>query len=174
MRLPFAGLALFLLAACAPATTQNKTVSITLPTGETCLWAGEGATLAFEGKRLTYTCGSAALGLVGELQFSGADLSVEKVTVANAEVAASEIVTGRIATVILQMGETCAFAGEGATLAVDNKCVNYTCSGDNVLLGDFNYSNGVVTVEQGVVTRATEGTVVRPSQTVIVQALTLQ
>jgi hypothetical protein len=174
MRLSFIGLSLFLLAACAPATVQNNPVSVTLPTGETCLWAGEGATLAFEGKRLNYTCGSAASGLVGDLQFSGADLSVEKVTVANTEITASEMVTGRIATLTLQTGETCAFAGEGATLTADDKRVNYTCSGDNVLLGDFSYTNGVVTIEQGVVTRATESTSVQPLQAVTVQALILQ
>jgi hypothetical protein len=164
--------------ACAPATMNAVPASIVLPTGETCAWAGEGATLAFEGKRLNYSCGSPELGLIGEVQLSADTVTVEKVNLQGNtngfEIASSEIVTGRITRVTLASGEACAFAGTGATLASAGKRVNYTCSEDTVLLGDFSYEAGFVSVEQGKVSQEAEGFSVTPSGTVSIQTLVLE
>ncbi len=39
-----------------------------------CAFAGEGATLAFEGERLNYTCGDPSVGLLGALKQGEAGL----------------------------------------------------------------------------------------------------
>jgi hypothetical protein len=178
MRFVVLTLGFLVLAACAPAAMNGSPAAIVLPTGETCAWAGEGATLAFDGKRLNYTCGSAELGLIGEVQLSNENVTAEKVSLqrgANGfEIASSEIVTGRIARVTLDSGEACFFAGTGATLALEEKRVNYTCPGDTVLLDGFSYTSGFVMIEHGTVIQEAEGFSVTSSGMVGVQTLVLE
>ncbi len=68
---------------------------IVLADGTVCRHAGEGATLAFDGKRLNYTCGRSA-GLIGELAMQvGGLFSIEKATLHGTELVASEVVSIR-------------------------------------------------------------------------------
>jgi hypothetical protein len=49
-----------------------------------CQFAGEGATLAFEGKRLNYSCGQAGeeeIGLIGDFQLKGLAMTAEKAAI---------------------------------------------------------------------------------------------
>ena len=66
-----------------PAASAAET-AIQLPDGSQCLFAGKGATLAFDGKRLNYTCGNTAsgeqIGLLGDLERKGTTLTAEKIT----------------------------------------------------------------------------------------------
>ncbi|MBO0882941.1 MAG: hypothetical protein J2P17_21910, partial [Mycobacterium sp.] len=54
-----------------------------------------------------------------------------------------------VANVTLVDGTTCAFAGSGATMAINGERVNYTCGSPNVALtGDFNTSNPLWTANR--------------------------
>jgi heat shock protein HslJ len=137
----------FVLAACAPVLglVGAPTQTVVLPDGEVCGYAGEGATLAFDGVRLGWTCDVAATGPRG---LFGAPTVVRETDVywrigttarradgAGFELARLEAVEARVARMELSSGETCAFAGEGATMAFDGRRVHYTCDGDVVLVG---------------------------------------
>jgi putative hemolysin len=141
-----------------PAITQQAAV-IELPDGTRCSFAGTGATLAFEGKRLNYTCEveGQEVGLLGDVQQSEDVWKVEKVVIGHGDsgffVQESEEVTMTIERIELADGTQCLFAGTGATLAFEGKRLNYTCQveGQEVgLLGDLRQSEGIWTVEKAV------------------------
>jgi hypothetical protein len=68
---------------------------IVLVDGTVCLNAGEGATLAFDGKRLNYTCGP-RLGLIGDIEISaGGVFQVERAKLNGTELDSSEMMTIR-------------------------------------------------------------------------------
>lgn len=68
---------------------------IVLADGTVCRHAGEGATLAFDGKRLNYTCGRSA-GLIGDIEIlAGGLFEVEKAALRGTELIASERVSIR-------------------------------------------------------------------------------
>jgi len=136
-----------LLAACAPRVgPQNGfTATVVLPSMERCLHAGFGATLAFDGDRLSWTCESpvdATRGLLGAPTVDGVDVAWRLVATERGAGGAFVVtddgsVQGRAVRLVLASGETCAFAGTGATMAFDGERVNYTCPGDVVLVGDL-------------------------------------
>lgn len=66
--------------------------AIELADGTTCLHAGQGATLAFDGKRLNYTCGTADIGIIGDISQSEATFKAEKATLNGNSLASSEMV----------------------------------------------------------------------------------
>lgn len=67
---------------------------IELEDGTVCLHAGEGATLAFDGKRLNYTCGGPSVGLIGDIAISaGGVFQVEAAQLDGTSLASSEMVT---------------------------------------------------------------------------------
>jgi heat shock protein HslJ len=110
--------------------------SIVLPDGLICAWAGEGATLAFDRKRLNYTCTQGDKEIIGLLNnptaVEPARWAVEKATISHGDggfaLQTSETVTFLAVTLELADGTRCAFAGEGATLAFDGQRLNYTCN----------------------------------------------
>jgi heat shock protein HslJ len=137
------------LAACAPVlgVVGGPTESVVLPNGEVCGYAGGGATLAFDGQRLDWTCD---VGETGPRGLFGAPTVVRETDVAwriastarradgaGFELARIDLVDARVTRLDLESGESCAFAGEGATLALDGRRVHYTCGGDTVLVGAF-------------------------------------
>jgi hypothetical protein len=136
-----------LLAACAPriGPENGVTATVVLPSLERCLHAGFGATLAFGGDRLAWTCESpvgAPRGLLGEPVVDGVDVAWRLVATERGAggafvVTNEETVQGRAALLMLATGEACAFGGTGATLAFDEQRVNYTCTGDVVVVGDL-------------------------------------
>jgi hypothetical protein len=65
---------------------------IVLADGTVCRHAGEGATLAFDGKRLNYTCGRSA-GLIGDIdRQAGGLFAIEKAMLHGTELVSSEVV----------------------------------------------------------------------------------
>jgi hypothetical protein len=65
---------------------------IVLTDGTICRHAGEGATLAFEGKRLNYTCGRSA-GLIGDIDIqTGGVFEAEKASLRGTELISSAMV----------------------------------------------------------------------------------
>ncbi len=162
-----------------PATTQQAAV-IELPDGTRCSFAGTGATLAFEGKRLNYTCEveGQEVGLLGDVQQSEDVWKVEKVVIGHGDsgffVQESEEVTMTIERIELADGTQCLFAGTGATLAFEGKRLNYTCEveGQEVgLLGDLKQSEGVWTAEKAVLGHDDSGFFVKESEGVTIKVV---
>lgn len=152
-------------------------VSITLPDGTECLHAGRGATMAFDERRVNYTCESedeAAEGdriLLGEMS-ARLDLLTVEYGVLGREgdedngawvLDSSEELEMRLVEVVLDDGTVCLNAGQGATLAFDEDRVNFTCdelgeeiadqvdAGEWVLLGDMVLEFDVLSVDRGLV-----------------------
>ncbi len=122
---------------------------IVLPDGTECLHAGRGATLALEGKRLNYTC-SDTLGLIGDITVeNGSDITLEMATIDGTTITGSEMMVLMVESVELADGMICLNAGQGATLAFDDKRLNFTCGDDNSagLIGDLIQEDGVFTAE---------------------------
>jgi putative hemolysin len=153
---------------------------IELPDGTRCSFAGAGATLAFEGKRLNYTCEveGQEVGLLGDLQPSEGAWSVEKAVIGHDDsgffLEALEPVDMIIARIELADGTQCLFAGAGATLAFDGKRLNYTCEveGEEVgLLGDLWQSEGVWRVEKAVIGHGDSGFFLKESEEVAIRVM---
>lgn len=147
------------LAACSPLaeeasdetagpTPTGNLAKIVLPDGSECRHAGQGATLAYQGKRLTYTC-SETTGLIGEVVIAnGTEITLEKATLSGAAITGSTAETFTLNGIELVDGTICLHAGQGATLAFDGKRLNYTCNGAAAgLIGDISQTNGVFVVE---------------------------
>jgi hypothetical protein len=139
-----------LAAACAPRFVigdDTYTATVVLPAQERCLYAADGATLTFDGRRLDWTCESPAeapRGLLGApIVTAGVNVSWRLVATARAVdgggyvIVNEELVQGRASQLTLATGETCLFSGEGATMAFDQGRVNYACGGDVVVVGDL-------------------------------------
>lgn len=140
--------------------------ALTLEDGTTCLFAGEGATLAFDGKRLNYTCGSPETGLIGDLVDNGDNtVSAELAMLTRAgdqvEIESNESVTARIDGIDLESGMVCLHAGEGATLAFDGERLTYTCDDPAApmvgLLGDLAADDLTITVNQATIAHGADG-----------------
>ena len=145
MMLLVAGVAV--LAACAPRVGPQNGVTgtVVLPSMERCLHAGFGATLAFDGDRLSWTCESpvgAPRGLLGAPTVDGVDVEWRLVATERGAAGAfvitnDETVQGRAVQLVLATGEPCALAGARATQDFAELRVNYTCPGDVVVVGDL-------------------------------------
>jgi heat shock protein HslJ len=118
-------------------TTPATQTAFILPDGTACDFAGTGATLAFEGKRLNYTCDGAPegkqLGLLGDpVQIGETEWQVELATIGrNAGgfiLEASELVEFTAWRISLSGGARCLHSGFGATLAFDAGRANYACT----------------------------------------------
>lgn len=74
-------------------TVRFLIAEIRLADGTLCRHAGDGATLAFDGKRLNYTCGR-SIGLIGDLAVgAGGVFEVEKANLSGTSLVSSEVVT---------------------------------------------------------------------------------
>jgi LysM repeat protein len=165
----------------APATAEVAPSSngileiIELPDGTRCLHAGRGATLAFDGKRLNYTCGTdgeSEVGLIGDMQLDVDVLTVEKALYGRDDsgfvLKASEPVAMAVVEIELADGTQCLNAGRGATLAFDGKRLNYTCGQEGEdevgLIGDMQLDVDVLTVEKALYGRDDSGFVFKASE----------
>lgn len=163
----------WLVAACAPAFGGRGAVTeiVTLPGGEVCGFAGEGATLAFDGLRLSWTCDVAPSGPRG---LFGAPVVVGDTAVSwrlgttgrraaggGFELVAMASVDALVARFQTAAGDTCAFAGMGATLAVDGRRVNYTCAGDVVAVGPLVADAAGLSATVGTLVRTADRTELR-------------
>ena len=158
-----------LAAACTPRVggEDTYTATVVLPSLERCLYADEGGMLVFDGERLSWTCESPVdgpRGLFGApIVSAGVDVRWRLVATERAVdgggyvIAREEMAHGRAERLVLSSGETCFFAGEGATLAFDQGRVNYTCGDDVVVVGALQGdARGLVAVS-GALVRADEG-----------------
>lgn len=152
--LPVALSAGLLLVACRPvqptpspapagASPMPPPATVVLPDGLECRWAGDGATLAFDGERLNYTCTAPSaepgahtdgdtIGLIGDFIPGFENVwTVEEAVIGRDDTGyvlkSTTPVTFRTDQATLTNGTTCLWAGGGATLAFDGKRVNYTC-----------------------------------------------
>lgn len=159
-------------------------VMLTLEDGVECAFAGRGAGLAFDGQRVNYTCtdpNADIIGLLGDpIPAMGNSLTVEIATIGHGDegftLENSEELTFLVSHIDLADDTQCAFAGEGATLAFDEKRLNYTCGedGDNTigLLGDFvSAGEGIWTIEKAVIGREDDEFVLESSELALIAAL---
>jgi hypothetical protein len=111
-----------------------------LPDGTSCLFSGTGTTVAFDEKRVNYTCepvgatetSTQTLAILNDPIIAGpTEYAVDLATVAQTdggfELHSSEVVTFTAWEVVLEDGRVCLHAGFGATMGFDGKRLNYTC-----------------------------------------------
>lgn len=189
--------ALLLLVACQPIqpvasdagsssmpADAPQATTIVLPDGTKCAWAGTGATLAFDGKRVNYTCSESAetiIALLGDPTPGDIGVwSVEQATIKHGSdgftLESSATVTFLAATLDLSDGATCAFAGTGATMAFDGQRLNYTCGepGDAIvgIIGDLIAGEaGVISAEKVVIDRSGSEPTIKESNQVAINQL---
>jgi heat shock protein HslJ len=155
---------------------------IQLPDGTQCLHAGRGATLAFDGKRLNYTCGTDGedeVGLIGDMGLDLDILTVEKAVYGRDDsgfvLRASEPVVMTVVQVELADGTQCLNAGHGATIALDGKRLNYTCGTEGEdevgLIGDMQLDVDVLMVEKALYGRDGSGFVLEASEMTTAKAV---
>ena len=184
-----------LVASCAPATPApmpEPAPSVTPPPtssagqsapGRYCAFAGTGATLAFEGKRLNFTCsgeGGQEVGLLGDIAFTERGWEIEKGVIAHGDegfsLESSEMVT--VLHIELADGTTCAFAGTGATLAFEGKRLNFTCPGEGEeevgLIGEVAIADQGWEIEKAVIAHGDEGFSLESSEMVQIAALIIE
>jgi heat shock protein HslJ len=174
--------------ACAPlfggAGAGEATGLVTLPSGEVCGYAGEGATLVFDGLRLSWTCEvapSGPRGLFGEPVVLG-DTNVSwrigstarRADGAGFELAGLESVDARVVRFTTITGSSCAFAGEGATLAFGGDRVNYTCDGDDVAVGPLTGDARGLSATIGMLESADDGFTLRRPRSIRIRTVELQ
>jgi len=126
--------------------------TIVLPDGTECYWAGQGATLAFEGKRLNYTCGN-TLGLIGDITIAnGTSITLETATINGTTITGSTSQTLNITSVMLTDGTTCtSAAADGLSRAIQDKPLDYFCNNSDTaagLTGAITATNGVLSVDR--------------------------
>jgi len=174
--------------ACAPlfggAGSGDVTSMVTLPSGEVCGYAGGGATLAFDGLRLSWTCEvapSGPRGLLGEPVVLGETnvswrlgSTARRLDGAGFELARLEGIDGRVVRFTTVTGTTCSFAGEGATLAFAGDRVNYTCDGDAVAVGALRADARGLSATIGTLARTEEGFELRRPRKVRIRTVELQ
>lgn len=174
--------------ACAPlfggAGAGEATELVTLPSGEACGYAGEGATLAFDGLRLSWTCevaSSGPRGLFGEPVVLGETnvswrigSTARRADGGGFELARLESVDGRVVRFTTATGGSCSFAGEGATLAFGGDRVNYTCDADEVAVGPLAGDERGLSATIGTLERSGDAVALRRPRTVRIRTVELQ
>lgn len=147
-----------------------------LPSGIVCLYAGTGATVAFDGERANYTCEPAladkTLAILGDpVSPSQTEWQVTLATIgrdaAGFVLDGTEQITFTAYEVNLANGLRCLHAGFGATMGFDGKRLGYTCDKaaagamgtDEVgLIGDFLPGDaGLISVELVYFNRTSDG-----------------
>ncbi|MEZ4674263.1 MAG: DUF4377 domain-containing protein [Caldilineaceae bacterium] len=120
------------------AETETAVGSQALAAETECLFAGTGATIAIDDKRASFTCGTPDVVLLGDVETGAEGWLIEKATLTrqNGTFTIAESTQATIRFIELSDGRRCAWAGSGATLAVEGKRANFTCdSEEDVLIG---------------------------------------
>ncbi|UCC75913.1 MAG: hypothetical protein JSW37_10385 [Anaerolineales bacterium] len=149
--------------------------------GLRCGFAGTGATLAFAGKRLNFTCGEVAgneVGLLGDAAPGDSGWEIEKATMTRTEagfaVQSTEMVW--VAQVELMDGTLCAPTGEVS--AVDGKQLRFSCppeGGNEIgLVGEIVLGEQGWAMEKMAMARSEEGLEVLSSEMAQIAALVVQ
>lgn len=167
-------LATLMLTLLVLSAANAQQASIHLYDGTACLHAGFGATLAFDGDRLSYTCDGDG-GLLGDPDWTGDQLTVDRVwldaqasPVALVDRSTSTLSVGRV---VLLDGSVCLSTGHGATLALDAERLAYVCgTGATGLVGDAEAADGVFTAHLVDIVTTPDGTSLRDAgQAVVVE-----
>lgn len=129
-------------APAAPASPEEIQPSLQaafiLPDGNRCLFAGTGATMAFDGKRVNYTCDVAPEGKIVAIlddpvqpETGLTEWQVEVAVISPGSegftLDSSEVIQFTAWQIDLAGDVTCLHAGFGATFGFDDERVNYTC-----------------------------------------------
>jgi hypothetical protein len=160
----------------------GEIAALTLTDGTVCRSTGKGATLAFEGQRLIFDCGSSGVdkvGILGPLAIGPEGLLVAR----RAEIVWNEGLTSvrkaepalaRASEIALADGLTCRFAGKGATLAFEGRRASFTCGmtgGDTVsLLGELEPVEGGFRIVRARIAHGESGFTLRSSEPILVTA----
>ncbi len=154
-RLLFASFCVWAFAIAPAALAQDAApatpATIVLPDGTECYFAGQGATLAYEGKRLNYTCGD-SLGLIGDIAIAnGTSLTLETATIDGTTITGSTVQTLSIASVELTDGTICNSSAQAPRRSIQDKPLDYFC--DNTdrfvgLTGAITDTDGVLSIER--------------------------
>lgn len=164
-----------------PATGASPVATaIQLPEGVVCQFAGRGATLAFEGKRVNYTCSQSdneTTVLLNNPVFRDGAWLVERGLIQRTAdgfaLKSSQIITMDIARIELVDGMVCFNAGKGATLAFEGKRLNYTCGQPDVaLVGNIHADDPLWTAERVLLERKPDRWAVASSEVVKIEAVT--
>ena len=143
-----------------------------MPDASTCGFAGTGATAAFNGQRLNYTCGPAPNNgtsvLLGNPTFQNGNLVVTQGIVDNISndptLRSSQTVTMTLTEVDLMDNAVCQPATPPDNVNVGGQTLNYTCGRSNEgILGDFDLTNPLWMVQKVVLQAGT--TTVQQRQT---------
>lgn len=153
----------------AATTTTPATESAAEPTSgsmtapETlCQFAGMGATIAIEGQRANFTCETAdtqTVVLLGEVTPGAEGWLIDQAVLAEGDNStATETRQVMVTHIRLEDGTLCAWAGNGATIAIDEQRVNFTCETPDVaLLGEIETSDEGWEIAQATLTRGDDG-----------------
>jgi hypothetical protein len=167
-----------LLLACTGPATPTPSAPATQPEAPLrCLFAGTGATLAFDGKRLNFTCereGENETGLLGDVVMSDVGWTIEKATIGHGDAGFSLLSSQMVLIdgIELADGTLCAFAGMGATLAFEGKRLNFTCGSPEVgLLGEVRLTEDGWAIEKAVIEHGDSGFTLLSSEEVLITAL---
>lgn len=150
-----------------PEMTGQTVAEFVLHDGTSCLFSGTGATVAFDGKRVYYTCtpvdatdtATQTLALLNEPVIAGpTEYLVDFATIGRTdggfELHASRAITFTAWQIVLDDGRECFHAGFGATMGFDGKRLNYTCDkGDSTadevgLMGELSNAGAGVWLAQ--------------------------
>jgi hypothetical protein len=167
-----------LLSGCAGSATPTP-VQSEPAAAVRCLFAGTGATLAFDGKRLNFTCqqeGESEIGLLGDIVLADVGWTIEKATIGHSDAGFSLLSSEMVLVEYVELsdGTLCAFAGTGATLAFEGKRLNFTCGSPEVgLLGDVMLADKGWVIEKGVIEHGESGFRLVSSEQVPIVALSV-
>lgn len=146
-------------------------------------FAGTGATLAFDDKRLNFTCpqeGEAETALLGDVEPTDRGWEIERAAFEQTDdgfslVSSAMVVINQIE---LEDGTLCAFAGTGATMGFEGKRLNFTCSppADTFtgLLGDIELGDEGWEIERAVIASTDEGPALDSSEMALIAALIVE
>jgi len=176
--------AVALLTSCATVATPTAgPTARASPTSERCTFAGTGATLAFEGRRLNFQCPPAVgkeIGLLGNVTLTERGWMLERAVIGRGDggfvlEASTSVVISHIE---LADGTLCAFVGTGATLAFDGRRLNFQCpprGGKEVgLLGEFAPADEGWTLELATIDHGDDGFELESAEQVRVAAVMVQ
>jgi len=145
-----------------------------------CQFAGTGATITIDQKRANFTCeaeGDAETVLLGEITLGDEGWMIEKanLTHENEIFVADSTVQVIVDYIELEDGTQCAFAGTGATIAVEQERVNYTCGTENeadvVLAGDVQIGDEGWTILKALIVPTDDGFTTTESKMMLITAL---
>jgi hypothetical protein len=152
---------------------SGQSTSFILPDGTRCDYSATALSppLSFNGQPANYTCSNPALVIVGAptLQNGVWIVSLGNLQTVNGTptIVSTTNIQMDLAHVMLADGSNCNFAGTGATIAVGNQRLNYTCGDPSTgLLGDFNTSQPLWTAQKVVLQQTSSGSSVQSQTTV--------